>query len=48
MNAKQLQMTGVVIMLEDINVVVVEGGEFFFNVLKEVKENYWGFTKIRP
>jgi hypothetical protein len=26
MNAKQLRMTGVVISLEDINVVIVEGG----------------------
>lgn len=37
MNAKQLQMTGVVIMLEDINVVVVEGGprqqKFFQNLM---------------
>ncbi|KAL3101985.1 hypothetical protein niasHS_003394 [Heterodera schachtii] len=37
MNAKQLQMTGVVIVLEDINVVVMEGGpkqqKFFKNLM---------------
>lgn len=27
MNAKQLQMTGMIIMHKDINVVIVEGGE---------------------
>jgi hypothetical protein len=29
MNAKQLQMTGVVLSLEDINVIIVEGGSFY-------------------
>jgi len=37
MNAKQLQMTGTILMLEDINVVVVEGGpkqqKFFKNLM---------------
>lgn len=27
-NAKQLQMTGILLLLDDINVIVVEGGNF--------------------
>uniref|UniRef100_A0A915ETX2 U4/U6 small nuclear ribonucleoprotein Prp3 n=1 Tax=Ditylenchus dipsaci TaxID=166011 RepID=A0A915ETX2_9BILA len=42
MNAKQLQMTGIILMLEDINVVVMEGGpkqqKFFKNLMmKRIK-----------
>jgi U4/U6 small nuclear ribonucleoprotein PRP3 len=38
MNAKQLQMTGIIILMEDINVVVMEGGpkqqKFFTNLMQ--------------
>lgn len=35
MNAKQLQMTGIMLMLEDINVIIVEGGEIFYFFLNQ-------------
>lgn len=42
MNAKQLQMTGVVISLEDMNVIVVEGGQFFIISYFLIMQWFWG------